>query len=168
MQTATIVRCFTSDPASHEVSLDTLVVAGCVRCCICADPCSSAADSKRLPSRHSIQGLADHHYLYTPFDCADAHIPCMESAADTNTMMDVCADPDGQAVESQLVPLAQSGQDLQSTMVKEGLLPSLDHAAQEELVFLAHLPPVGYVTCQSTCLSTYLWICLSTCLSHCL
>ena len=92
----------------------------------------------------------------------------MESAADTNTMMNVCADPDGQAVESQLVPLAQSSQDLQSTMVKEGLLPSLDHAAQEELVFLAHLPPVGYVTCQSTCLSTYLWICLSTCLSHCL
>ncbi len=76
----------------------------------------------------------------------------MESAADTNTMMDVCADPDGQAVESQLVPLAQSGQDLQSTMVKEGLLPSLDHAAKDELVFLAHLPPVGYVTCLSTCL----------------
>ncbi|KAL0047195.1 hypothetical protein WJX82_009185 [Trebouxia sp. C0006] len=56
----------------------------------------------------------------------------------------VVTDPDGQGVESQLVPLAQSSQDLQSTMVKEGLLPSLDHAAQEELVFLAHLPPVGY------------------------
>lgn len=56
----------------------------------------------------------------------------------------VVTDPDGQAVESQLVPLAQSSQDLQSTMVKEGLLPSLDDAAQDELVFLAHLPPVGY------------------------
>ncbi|KAA6428404.1 MAG: Lysosomal alpha-mannosidase [Trebouxia sp. A1-2] len=53
-------------------------------------------------------------------------------------------DPDGQAVESQLVPVAQSSQDLQSIMVKEGLLPSLDDAAQDELVFLAHLPPVGY------------------------
>ncbi|DBB01101.1 hypothetical protein WJX77_006941 [Trebouxia sp. C0004] len=56
----------------------------------------------------------------------------------------VVTDPDGQGVESQLVPLARSSQDLQRTMVKEGVLPSLDHAAQDELVFLAHLPPVGY------------------------
>jgi len=91
---------------------------------------------------------------------------CTNSAADTNTIMAVCADPDGQAVVSQLVPLAQSSQDLQSTMVKEGLLPSLDDAAQDELVFLAHLPPVGYVACQSTCLSTYLLTCLLTCQSN--
>lgn len=78
----------------------------------------------------------------------------MNAAADTKSMMDVCADPDGQAVESQLVALAQSSLELQSTMVKEGLLPSLEDAAKDELVFLAHLPPVGYVTCQSTCLST--------------
>ncbi|KAL3141201.1 hypothetical protein ABBQ38_003541 [Trebouxia sp. C0009 RCD-2024] len=56
----------------------------------------------------------------------------------------VVTDPDGKAVESQLVPVSQSTRELQGLMAKEGLLPGLDNAAQHELVFLARLPPVGY------------------------
>lgn len=57
--------------------------------------------------------------------------------------MCLCVGPDGKAVTSQLVPLSQSTKELQSTMAKEGLLPGLADAAEHELVFLAHLPPVG-------------------------
>ena len=55
----------------------------------------------------------------------------------------ITADPDGKAVKSQLVPLSHSTKEVQEIMVQEGLLPSLDSAAQHELVFLARLPPVG-------------------------
>ena len=41
------------------------------------------------------------------------------------------------------MPVSQSTKDLQTGMAQEGLLPSLHNAAQHELVFLAHLPPVG-------------------------
>ena len=58
----------------------------------------------------------------------------------------MCADPDGTDIDSQLVPLSQSTKDLQTTMAREGILPGLDNAAQHELVFLAHLPPVGYAS----------------------
>ena len=53
------------------------------------------------------------------------------------------ADPDGESVESQLVPVSQGTKDLQAIMAQEGLLPNLHNAAQYELVFLARLPPVG-------------------------
>ncbi|KAL3162416.1 hypothetical protein ABBQ32_010087 [Trebouxia sp. C0010 RCD-2024] len=56
----------------------------------------------------------------------------------------VVTDPDGKAVESQLVPVSQSTKELQGLMAKEGLLSGLDNTAQHELVFLSHLPPVGY------------------------
>ena len=54
-------------------------------------------------------------------------------------------------MESQLLPVSQSTQDLQTSMAQEGLLPNLHNAAQHELVFLAHLPPVGcdYLTIRS-------------------
>ena len=41
------------------------------------------------------------------------------------------------------MPVSQSTKDLQSSMAQESLLPNLHNAAQHELVFLAHLPPVG-------------------------
>ena len=58
-----------------------------------------------------------------------------------------CAGPDGSEVTSQVVPVSDATKNLQSIMAKEDILPNLDHAAQHELVFLAHLPPVGYASC---------------------
>ena len=49
------------------------------------------------------------------------------------------------------MPVSQSTKDLQTSMAQEGLLLNLHNAAQHELVFLAHLPPVGcdYLTIRS-------------------
>ena len=59
--------------------------------------------------------------------------------------MGTAADPDGAPVESQIVGISQGSKELQASMAQEGLLPGggLHNAAQHELVFLAHLPPVG-------------------------
>lgn len=43
------------------------------------------------------------------------------------------------------MPVSQSTKELQRRMAQEGLLPDLASAAQHELVFLAQLPPVGFV-----------------------
>lgn len=40
-------------------------------------------------------------------------------------------------------------------MAKEGVLPGLGDTARHELVFLAHLPPVGYAPCSCSCVTAY-------------
>lgn len=51
--------------------------------------------------------------------------------------------PDGKAVQAQVVPVSNSTRKLQRLMQAEGVVADLDAAAAHELVFLAHLPPLG-------------------------
>ncbi|KAL0029171.1 hypothetical protein WJX79_000097 [Trebouxia sp. C0005] len=105
---------------------------------------SAYSDAEEVPQHMSKQGQGFMVVVYNALAWERPTEPVRVPLDTTAGAQWAVTDPDGQAVESQLVPVAQSSQDLQSIMVKEGLLPSLDDAAQDELVFLAHLPPVGY------------------------
>lgn len=59
-----------------------------------------------------------------------------------NTMA-CCAGPDGKPVQAQVVPVSNTTKELQDLMQAEGIVPNLEAAAAYELVFLAHLPPLG-------------------------
>lgn len=56
------------------------------------------------------------------------------------------ADHEGRDIESQLVPVSRSTLELQRVLHENGALPKLAHAASDELVFIADLPPLGYAT----------------------
>jgi len=56
------------------------------------------------------------------------------------------ADSEGDHVESQLVPVSEATKKLQKLMHEAGSLPSLNHAAGDELVFGGELPALGYAT----------------------
>ena len=71
--------------------------------------------------------LSGHSYLVAQID---------------NTMA-CCAGPDGKPVQAQVVPVSNTTKELQDLMQAEGIVPNLEAAAAHELVFLAHLPPLG-------------------------
>ena len=56
------------------------------------------------------------------------------------------ADADGKHVKAQLVPVSNATADLQAAMLAADILPSARPAASHELVFIAHVPPLGYTS----------------------
>ena len=56
------------------------------------------------------------------------------------------ADADGEPVKAQIVPVSNATADLQAAMLAAGILPSMRAAASHELVFIAHVPPLGYTS----------------------
>ena len=52
----------------------------------------------------------------------------------------------GNALESQLIPISHSTQHVQQLLHDNGALPDLQRGAEQELVFMADLPALGYAS----------------------